>query len=118
MFNKGNVNFCSNCHNLMIASSDDSKLKWECSIECSNEDDNIIDVPIVLLESSNIDGTDTQTNQYDANFTTDDPTLLRCSTLCKNCNQTVEALIFKENVATNNSSFICTICKSEIRDDK
>ena len=124
MFKMGNMYFCKYCQNIMLVSTDNEILIWHCSIDCQNGDNNkdeninndqqVDDSLIVLSESNEEEVHDNQINNFDDNFTSYDPTLLRCKVHCKNCNDEVEAIVFKENVAKNNCYFKCINCKNTI----
>ncbi len=118
----GNLRFCSYCQNLMLAKFDKEKksLYWECSIECSGSKQTTAEAitSLTVLSETTDDGSNVHQNPVN-DFTRDDPTLLRCLRRCQNTaaheddddpDQLHEMIIFKENIATAKSYFICTDC--------
>ena len=143
MSKTGNIKFCSNCHNIMDAIAQEDKLEWQCSIECTaldveiksendefredqKQDEESTDDGLVILSETIDDGINVHLNPYNE-FTVHDTTLLRCYKRCPNANddkrhpgemlgKDSEVIIFKQNIATSNSNFICTVCNEVFKE--
>lgn len=144
MSDTGNLKFCSNCRNIMDAVSMNNQLKWKCSIEClalledgdkdheeeseeeeEKEEEEKKEEGLIILSQTTDDGVNIQLNPIN-DFTIYDPTLLRCNKVCPhkdelsheaNPNAKSEMIIFKQNIATSDSYFICTVCGKKIKED-
>ena len=134
----GNLRFCRGCKNLMIVQSDDNSLIWKCSIECpynqqvqtvlpesTGQPANLSKSRLVIL--AQVADTDFNSDQNIQNqFTPLDPTLLRTKLICPNVTnpkhvefptQRSEMIIFKQNLVTAKSYYICTVCHQNINID-
>lgn len=113
----GKMHFCPNCQNIMDAVvQPNNKLRWECSINCPSSGDRQEEPEQLIVLSETIDdGVNVHLNPYNQ-FTIYDPALLRCKKdePCPGCGKKTEMIIFKQNVATANSYFICTECHAQI----
>jgi len=131
IFRVGNLRFCQGCRNLMYARAETDNLVWQCSIECpySLHTSDMSDVMetesgsrvVVLSQTTDSDFTHSQNPHND--FTKYDPTLLRTNRVCPNIEapehsrsptEPSEMIIFKQNVVTANSYYICTRCGKSI----
>ena len=126
LINTGNLKFCQYCHNIMNALSEKNGLIWNCSIECQQSvenPNNTIEQKLVILSRTDDDDMNIHLNPHNQ-YTIYDPTLLRCRRECKNKQYhpkdskgdypdgTSEMIIFKQNIATANSYYICTVCQA------
>lgn len=119
----GNLKFCQYCNNLMNALSENNQLIWKCSIECQQSIDKLsefVESGLVVLSRTDDDDMNIHLNPHNQ-YTIHDPTLLRCRRVCINADKhsdknysdgTSEMIIFKQNIATSNSYYICTICQT------
>jgi DNA-directed RNA polymerase subunit M/transcription elongation factor TFIIS len=118
-----NLRFCSSCRNVMDAVADKNELKWRCSIECplseKKPDEVIGDDKAIVLSRTEDDDINIHLNPLN-DYTVEDRTLLRCMRTCIHSDrpehrgdrpdEQSEMIIFKQNIATNASRYICTKC--------
>ena len=131
----GNLRFCQGCRNLMYARAAGDRLSWKCSIDCAfnqeinaqrKDDATISDRLVVLSQTTDNDFSHSQNPHNE--FTRYDPSLLRTMKVCPNKmapehqadpDRPSEMIIFKQNLVTANSYYICTVCNHNISlDDK
>lgn len=127
----GNLRFCEGCQNLMIAKSYENQLLWECSINCAfsqtpGANQNLsakTSCGGVIVLSQTTDS-DFAYGQNPRNvFTRYDPTLLRTMKVCphkerpehqSNPDIQSEVIVFRQNLVTAHSYYICTVCDQKI----
>lgn len=133
MIKIGNLRFCCHCLNIMEVLSESNRLKWRCSIKCpesvikdtqrqANLDQ---DQSLVILSETVDDDLNINVKPYNE-FVIYDQTLLRCRKQCinqecrshLNADGMAEMVIYKQNIATADNCFICTICRSKLIDTK
>ena len=123
----GNLRFCNGCQNLMYARAENDLLTWICSIECpfslATEATPLMEGERLVVLSQTTDSDFTHNQNPHNQFTKFDPTLLRTSFVCPNKTdpthsdspeKETEMIIFKQNIVTANSYYICTRCNRNI----
>lgn len=116
-FNSMNMKFCEFCMNIMDIQSTGNKLELVCSIPCKQFENKLkqktLDKKLVepiLLSRRLVDNVDTQ-QLFNIN-TIYDPSLLRISKYCNNCNKNTLSVINKSYDSKMDNDLICVECKS------